>query len=294
MLDDGAASRLTRLKARIHRLLSIVLPERVLDHYVMPVVERRAHRPYDAKRFFDSYYRATGAAGLSDRTTISPYTNRFESTFHYNSVENSIILSLTGRALPDAPRVLDVGSGAGHWIDFYREVLGASMVTSVDISPIDVRNLRTRYKSVKGVKVVEADVAQDSFDLGARFDIVNAVGVLFHIVDDARWEQALRNLRHHLADDGLLVVGGQFGYITQNVQFHETDDFSDFDELRATRAPVVLVNKRIRSIGRWRSTAERVGLRIVSLQRTKHDRRIRTPENNVLVLQRSARVGGDA
>ncbi len=294
MLDDLAASRLARLKARIHRVLSILLPGRVLDHYVVPVVKRRAHRPYDAKRFFDSYYRATGSAGLSDRATISPYTSRLESTFHYNSVENSIILSLAGRAVPDAPRVLDVGSGAGHWIDFYREVLGASAVTSVDISPTDVRNLRTRYKSVKGVKVVEADVSQDSFELGADFDIVNAIGVLFHIVDDARWEQALRNLRHHLADDGLLVVGGQFGHITQNVQFHETDDFSDFDELRSTHSPVVLVNKRIRSIRRWRSTAERMGLRIVSLQRTKHDRRIRTPENNILVLQRTARVGGDA
>lgn len=281
-------------KTRVHSLLASVLPERFLDHYVMPVLSRRPHAPYDAKRFFDSYYTAIGKDALTDRATISPDASALRSAFHYNSVERSVIASLYDLDVPDRPRVLDVGSGAGHWIDFYLDVFEASIVTSIDISAADVTSLRSFYASVDGVEILEADVSADDFDLGTRFDLVNAIGVLFHIVDDVSFERALANLRRHLSDDGLLVVGGHFGLVTRNVEFHETDEFASFEELHSTRSPVVLVNKRVRSLRKWRATAERVGLRIVHLERTPRDRRIPTPENNVLVLARDPRFDAPA
>ena len=41
---------------------------------------------------------------------------------------------------------------------------------------------------------------------GDRFDIVDAVDVLFHVVDDKRWRRAVENLGHHLAPGGLLMI----------------------------------------------------------------------------------------
>ena len=40
------------------------------------------------------------------------------------------------------------------------------------------------------------------------------------------------------------MVSGQFGLTTQNVQFHNTDRFSSWEELRAARSETALVNKR--------------------------------------------------
>jgi len=35
------------------------------------------------------------------------------------------------------------------------------------------------------------------------FDVVNAIGVMFHAVDDALWEQAVASLGRHLAVGGV-------------------------------------------------------------------------------------------
>ena len=95
------------------------------------------------------------------------------------------------------------------------------------------------------VEVRLADVTRPDFDLGERFALVNAIGVMFHIVDDAAWERALRNVARHLEPGGRWIVGGQFGWVTANVQFHGCDDFSSWGDA-AARGPR-LVNKRIRS-----------------------------------------------
>lgn len=48
-----------------------------------------------------------------------------------------------------------------------------------------------------------------------QFDVVNAIGVIFHIVDDAKWENAIKNLFSLLKPEGILIVGGDFGNETK-------------------------------------------------------------------------------
>jgi SAM-dependent methyltransferase len=253
-----------------------------VKHYVQPRRVRGEQVPYDAKRFFESWHRASPEA-LSDADTIAAGRSRLDTRYHYNAVENAIIDYFAAHPLPRDISVLDVGSGAGHWIDFYREIFGATVV-GTEISGPAVRFLRERYDGNDDVGIVEADVASPSFALDQKFQIVNAVGVMFHIIEDERWERAVANLAAHLVAGGSLVVGGQFGLLTQNVQFHHTDDFSSWDEIRAARGSKTLVNKRIRSLRRWRRCARRAGLRIEGVNRTTKSSHVLTPENNVLVL----------
>jgi hypothetical protein len=274
------------LRQRAVGVVSAVLPDRFYRHYVAPLLIRRTQTPYDAKRFFESYHRALGTDDISDRQTISPSIDEALSRYHYNAVENSIIQYLAAHRPVPRPAVLDVGSGAGHWIDFYRDVFGAASVVGVEISGPDAAMLRRRYHGAGAVRIVEDDVAEPGFDLGERFDIVNAIGVMFHIVDDERWTRAVRNLATQLTEGGVLIVGGQFGRITRNVQFHDVDDYASFEELRAARSPSLLVNKRIRSRRRWEQAARAAGLEILGLERTQRHRDVFTVENNVLVLGR--------
>jgi trans-aconitate methyltransferase len=263
-------------------------PWRFLKAYVYPITVRGTKQPYQAARYFDSYYRAAGE--ISDRITIGPAVSAQHSRYHYNCVENSIIRALLRCRVKKQPVVFDLGSGAGHWIDFYRDTFAAPYVCGLDISKVCADSLRRKYLHAGSVSIVEADITDPSFRLDRKFDIVNAIGVVFHIVDDALWLRALANMRDLLSDDSLMIVGGQFGMITQNVQFHAHDEFASLEDMR--RSPgggQVRINKRIRSLGRWKKAARTVGLRVKVLVRTANVSEIVTPENNVMVLERERR-----
>ena len=275
-----------RLALHLHRRnLLRFFPWRFLKAYVYPLTVRGTKRPYEAARYFDSYYTAAGE-DFSDRITIGPAISELHSRYHYNAVENSIIRGLLRGPLPEHPAVFDLGSGAGHWIDFYRATFAASYVCGLEISKACADRLRAKYARTEGVAIVQGDIAERSFRLERKFDIVNAIGVVFHIVDDERWLQALVNMRKLLLDHGVMVVGGEFGLITQNVQFHASDHFDTLEAMRQSAAGgEVRVNKRIRSLRRWKRAARAAGLRVKALIRTPGAAEIVTPENHVLVLE---------
>ncbi len=224
---------------------------------------------------------------FSDGITISGEYNPLYSRYHYNSVENGILEYLAQYPVPFITAVLDVGPGAGHWIDFYRDVVRASEIVGVEIAPTAVRALRDKYDGVREVVIKEGDVSEVGFSLDKEFDIVNAIGVMFHITDDPKWQAAVGNLARHLSPSGVIIVGGQFGHITRDVQFHSNDDFSSWEGLHDAGQDIVLVNKRIRSLRKWKRCAASAGLVVDRLIKTRQHSTIRTPENNVLVLKRA-------
>jgi SAM-dependent methyltransferase len=263
------------------------LPWRFLKAHVYPVTVRGTRKHYDAARYFESYYRAVPSAEFSDRMTIGPAVAPLHAKFHYNAVENSIIRGLLRCEVKERPAVLDLGSGAGHWIEFYLDTFGASHVCGLDISKACVDRLRDKYAHTDRVAIMEGDMTAEPVWFDRRFDIVNAIGVVFHIVDDTLWLRALGNMRSLLSDDGLIVIGGEFGMFTANVQFHAADEFQTLEAMR--QAPVggeVRVNKRIRSLRRWKKAARVAGLRVKRVIRTSNSSDIVTPENNVMVLER--------
>jgi SAM-dependent methyltransferase len=278
-----------RVRRAVHGGLVRVFGPTVVKHYVEPRRVRGTQTAYDARRFFESWHAACPADNLSDADTLAPGRGAVATRFHYDAVECAILDCLAGE-LPEGPRVLDVGSGAGHWLDFYADVFGARRLVGVEISRPAAAALRARYAHTETVEVVEADVSSPAFDLDEEFEVVNAIGVMFHIVDDAAWRRAVSNLARRLVPGGFLVVGGQFGRVTQNVQFHARDEFASWKEFHEAEpaGEAVLVNKRIRSLRAWRGCAREAGLEVRALRRTVKSRRIRTPENNVLVLRRPA------
>jgi len=263
--------------------------------------DRARQVPYDERTFFESHYRATAREGpLTDRHTIG-HISEPEARFHYNAVENSIIRAVLRREpVPSGAmlhawrmtqqrrrlRLLDVGAGTGHWVDFFRETFFVGDVVAVEIVGELATWLREKYAG-QPVQVVEADMAEPC-DLGGTFDWISAIGVMFHIVDDERWRAALRQLAALLNPGGLLFVGGDFGARTRNVQFHRVDKFNSWSECNVAGAPEgeLRVNKRVRSLTLWDAEARAAGLQIADLVRTDSDRDIMTPENDLLVLVR--------
>lgn len=256
--------------------------------------------PYDEKTFFENYYTAAAHGEITDRDTIG-WVSQMESRFHYNAVENAILRALAAGNPPPpramvatwealtlrrSLRLLDVGSGTGHWIDFMRQVCLVSEAVGVEIADNMYEHLQRYYADDSQVRIINTDIAADTFnagDIGGPVDYVTAIGVLFHIVEDERWTQAISNLAGVLKPGGMLIAGGDFGIQTRDVQFHRTDNFKNWKEQAGEARRV---NKRVRSLAHWTTTAHRCRLDVVDLVRAERCELFTTPENDVLLLQR--------
>jgi SAM-dependent methyltransferase len=99
---------------------------------------------------------------------------------------------------------LDIGSGSGFYIEQWR-ALGTPEVRGCDIAPAAVKRLQAAYP---GVAFSVIDIGDQPPDL--RVDAVSAFDVTFHIVDDNRFERALRNVFTLLRPGGLFIFSDNF------------------------------------------------------------------------------------
>jgi SAM-dependent methyltransferase len=108
---------------------------------------------------------------------------------------------VTGRVdLPNAS-VLDVGSGTGFYVDLWRE-LGARQVTGSDLTAVAIEQLGERFPDAC-FQVL--DLTKPLKSNSGPFEAISAMDVLFHIVDDEGYAQAIQNLAGMLAPRGVLI-----------------------------------------------------------------------------------------
>ena len=138
--------------------------------------------------------RGTGETGLSLAYNRACYTLRADVLTH--------ALARAGASVR-GQRVLDVGCGTGFWTEYYAS-RGAAY-TGVDIAQVSVDRLAERYPAQRFVRADVSDGVP-----GGPYDLVNVFDVLYHVTDDARWEQALHALAAAVAPGGLLLVTDVF------------------------------------------------------------------------------------
>jgi SAM-dependent methyltransferase len=118
-------------------------------------------------------------------------------------------LPVTGDRLPvTGHQVLDVGPGTGFYVERWRR-LGAH-VTGLDLTAVSVERLSERFPDAR---FVQADIggAPESIPLEpGSFQAISAFDVLFHIVDDAAYARAFRNIARLLAPGGWFIWSDNF------------------------------------------------------------------------------------
>lgn len=126
----------------------------------------------------------------------------------YNAAMYAVALANLERVLAAGPvelrgrRVLDIGPGLGHFVRAYLEH-GAAALTAVDITEASVQTLRAEFP---GHTFRCADVSDlTPADLG-QHDLVSVINVIFHIVDEDRFERALRTLTRCVAPGGYFLL----------------------------------------------------------------------------------------
>jgi SAM-dependent methyltransferase len=108
---------------------------------------------------------------------------------------------------PATARVLDVGSGSGFYIDRWHQ-LGIRDIQGCDLTTAAVEKLRETYAEHTFAQADIGDAALEYAPSG--YDAISCMDVLFHIVDDARYAQALRNCAQLLRVGGMLIFSDNF------------------------------------------------------------------------------------
>lgn len=96
--------------------------------------------------------------------------------------------------------VLDIGSGTGVYIEEWQR-WGAREITGFDITQTAVEHLTRRFPAARFVKSDIGDPLPPSAP-PARYEVISAFDVLFHIVEDERYDRAIGNIASFLSPGG--------------------------------------------------------------------------------------------
>ncbi len=123
-----------------------------------------------------------------------------------------------GKIDPHGKHVLDIGVGTGFYIDYWkrRDVKSA---TGIDITEKSTSSLKAKYPECEFIK---ADISSKQLPLLSRkYDIITAFDVLFHIVDEDKFEQALSNIANLSHQDTQILIMDSFLKENRPPGFHE-------------------------------------------------------------------------
>lgn len=166
-------------------------------------------------------------------------------------------------------KILDIGSGSGHWIKFYNKYF-PSEILGIDISKTSFDYLNNKFKNQKNINFSHGKAVDILTTIKNRFFIVNAIGVMFHIVDEDELQTTIYKIYNSLTQNGFFIISGHFGLLNNlNIQLDTKGN----------------VNKRLRSFRYWKKILKKNGFQKVVLVKNNAYLKIDwlTPEANIII-----------
>jgi 2-polyprenyl-3-methyl-5-hydroxy-6-metoxy-1,4-benzoquinol methylase len=171
---------------------------------------------------------------------------------------------------PSNLRVLDVGSGTGFYLNAWRE-LGVRDLSGSDLTSTAVTRLRASFSDIP---IHQLDIGADPEKLPSeRYDVISIMDVMYHVVDDRRYAQALHNLSRLLKPGGQLIFSENC-IMQRKAGIHQVSRSRDEIESALRNAHLVTILQRpmfflmnspidsdSRVLRRWWSTVVRLSAR---------------------------------
>jgi SAM-dependent methyltransferase len=130
----------------------------------------------------------------------------------YNQAMYQIAADRIHRAITTAgidltgSRVLDIGPGFGYFVQRYFD-WGCSHLTGWDITQTSIDHLSRTYTNGTFAKL---DISDPDIPVTADYDLVSAISVVYHIVDENRFKTALSNMCKQVKPGGYMLVVDAF------------------------------------------------------------------------------------
>ncbi|MBX7093198.1 MAG: class I SAM-dependent methyltransferase [Flavobacteriales bacterium] len=124
--------------------------------------------------------------------------------------------------------VLDIGSGTGFYIDLWNKQK-IKNVEGADITQVAVENLKEKFPE-NNFYCLDISSSNDVKTLNqGTYDVISIFDVLFHIVDDEKFLNALKNINALLNKNGKLILTDNFIHDkTFRSQHHVSRNIDEF------------------------------------------------------------------
>jgi 2-polyprenyl-3-methyl-5-hydroxy-6-metoxy-1,4-benzoquinol methylase len=116
---------------------------------------------------------------------------------------------LAHASLPSNPKIFELGSGGGFWVNFFRSIAPALFLGS-DISSTAVERLASNNPDSQFVCLKDGKSAWDQIFAQGPFDLCLGIDVLYHITDENIWQTSLNNLCANCKPGGWLLLADYF------------------------------------------------------------------------------------
>lgn len=116
----------------------------------------------------------------------------------------------------EGKNVLELGVGSGFYIDYWKKK-NISGFTGVDITEKSAKELSNKYPQYK---FIQADISSTNFSIDNKFDIITVFDVMFHVLDEEKFEQIISNIKRLSHEKSIILITD--GYLKDSYQesFH--------------------------------------------------------------------------
>lgn len=161
-------------------------------------------KPYDREKFWADRYRNIDIT-KSGHVDLPVAYNRWL----YRRKKERLLKGLRKAGFDErGSSVLEIATGTGVYVEMWKQ-LNVKKLVGIDISQAATDALRARFSEYEFHKrdLSTPDLAAD---VGSDFDLVTAVDMLYHIVDDHEFPVALENLAATVKPGGYLAIHDLF------------------------------------------------------------------------------------
>jgi SAM-dependent methyltransferase len=138
-------------------------------------------------------------------------------------------------------RVLDIGSGSGVYVEQWLR-LGARQLVGVDLTAAAVQHLGNSFPAAE---FRQGDLGDPDFLADQTpFDVISAFDMLFHIVDDDRFAQAMANVSRLLAPNGVFIYTDLLVHGSEKRSPHHVTRTIDQHRSTLSDAGLTIVDRR--------------------------------------------------
>ncbi len=134
------------------------------------------------------------------------FSMQYNEYMYLVATENMQLALQEAQVAVQGQRILDVGAGLGYFVNRFLE-WGAASVTGVDITEFGVQQLRQRFPHQTFYR---ADISDPDCSVPGGFDLVSAISMLFHIVEEPKFDQAIQNICDRVLPGGHLLLVDTF------------------------------------------------------------------------------------
>jgi 2-polyprenyl-3-methyl-5-hydroxy-6-metoxy-1,4-benzoquinol methylase len=120
---------------------------------------------------------------------------------------NSVLRTLFIDINPSTLSVLDIGCGTGFYLSLWQN-FGVKNIHGVDFTQSSIDYCLDKFPQCT---LIKADISDETAlsSLGV-YSCISVFDVLFHIVDDEKYNLAIKNIASHVKEDGILLYSDNF------------------------------------------------------------------------------------